>query len=188
MIRRPPRSTLFPYTPLFRSQLEDGAVDEPVPISAGVAKLVERDVEADHAGNRADDAARATADIEDLVRATRQLRDGPVSTALPVALQRDDAVVGAPVVVRGGNRVAQPPHGDKGTQVGDGESHQPGVTATGDSSPVAEGHLVPPVTRGQHPDQDFLEDVEVGRLQLEFPEDRSAIKTVATGEIVDRQR
>src|SRR2546429_2921124 len=77
MIRRPPRSTLFPYTPLFRSQLEDGAVDQPVSISARVAQLVELDVEADHAGNRADDAARATADIEDLVRATRQLRDGP---------------------------------------------------------------------------------------------------------------
>src|SRR5260370_31847900 len=28
MIRRPPRSTLFPYTTLFRSNLQEGAVDE----------------------------------------------------------------------------------------------------------------------------------------------------------------
>src|SRR4051795_13775009 len=30
MIRRPPRSTLFPYTTLFRSQAEDGIRDESV--------------------------------------------------------------------------------------------------------------------------------------------------------------
>src|SRR3712207_8987539 len=29
MIRRPPRSTLFPYTTLFRSGLGDGLLDEP---------------------------------------------------------------------------------------------------------------------------------------------------------------
>src|SRR5258706_9096367 len=31
MIRRPPRSTLFPYTTLFRSQAEDGIRDWSVP-------------------------------------------------------------------------------------------------------------------------------------------------------------
>src|SRR5258707_685231 len=30
MIRRPPRSTLFPYTTLFRSDLDPGRVDEPL--------------------------------------------------------------------------------------------------------------------------------------------------------------
>src|SRR2546422_8104992 len=30
MIRRPPRSTLFPYTTLFRSRLEAAAADRPV--------------------------------------------------------------------------------------------------------------------------------------------------------------
>src|SRR5256885_5014947 len=29
MIRRPPRSTLFPYTPLFRSQIGNSAADKP---------------------------------------------------------------------------------------------------------------------------------------------------------------
>src|SRR2546426_7408141 len=31
MIRRPPRSTLFPYTTLFRSQVEGGSEREPPP-------------------------------------------------------------------------------------------------------------------------------------------------------------
>src|SRR3712207_8930173 len=40
MIRRPPRSTLFPYTPLFRSDAEvhrlaAGVVDERVPLALG---------------------------------------------------------------------------------------------------------------------------------------------------------
>src|SRR5256885_13987592 len=30
MIRRPPRSTLFPYTTLFRSHVAGGAVDQPL--------------------------------------------------------------------------------------------------------------------------------------------------------------
>src|SRR5256884_9300817 len=36
MIRRPPRSTLFPYTTLFRSQDEDGQVATAHSISAGL--------------------------------------------------------------------------------------------------------------------------------------------------------
>src|SRR5258707_7394637 len=39
MIRRPPRSTLFPYTTLFRSLITDGALDGD---SASVEKLAER--------------------------------------------------------------------------------------------------------------------------------------------------
>src|SRR2546427_1702219 len=39
MIRRPPRSTLFPYTTLFRSVVERGAV-RPAPHDRGVADAV----------------------------------------------------------------------------------------------------------------------------------------------------
>src|SRR5260221_1612857 len=43
MIRRPPRSTLFPYTTLFRSSMADGAGVEPLwplwQLAAGVALL-----------------------------------------------------------------------------------------------------------------------------------------------------
>src|SRR2546426_9102876 len=35
MIRRPPRSTLFPYTTLFRSHLLDFAADDPVGVDVG---------------------------------------------------------------------------------------------------------------------------------------------------------
>src|SRR3712207_7729263 len=36
MIRRPPRSTLFPYTTLFRSLLRPDRLTQPAPVSAGV--------------------------------------------------------------------------------------------------------------------------------------------------------
>src|SRR3712207_9145666 len=38
MIRRPPRSTLFPYTTLFRSALQDRAVDRLAVVVAGTAE------------------------------------------------------------------------------------------------------------------------------------------------------
>src|SRR3712207_8500880 len=38
MIRRPPRSTLFPYTTLFRSVLQDPGSTNPTPVAAGSAR------------------------------------------------------------------------------------------------------------------------------------------------------
>src|SRR3712207_7154650 len=40
MIRRPPRSTLFPYTTLFRSEHADGEVGEPVAGTGGALRRV----------------------------------------------------------------------------------------------------------------------------------------------------
>src|SRR3989442_7706921 len=48
MIRRPPRSTLFPYTTLFRSQVVQDLVANLVPtLRHGVCRLVRRDREAE---------------------------------------------------------------------------------------------------------------------------------------------
>src|SRR5256885_12766526 len=49
MIRRPPRSTLFPYTTLFRSRrrhraLDPGCEHAPAAVAAGVAQLSHREV------------------------------------------------------------------------------------------------------------------------------------------------
>src|SRR3712207_7046222 len=62
MIRRPPRSTLFPYTTLFRSALTDTfrTLSDPVEIQARAAELVGRHLgvsrayyqEFDHAADR----------------------------------------------------------------------------------------------------------------------------------------
>src|SRR2546425_4826019 len=52
MIRRPPRSTLFPYTTLFRS-----VVDRPAPVGLhvdAVARVGDQVVELAHAGQQAD--------------------------------------------------------------------------------------------------------------------------------------
>src|SRR5690242_20969199 len=68
MIRRPPRSTLFPYTTLFRSQrvgevrLEDrlAVVDGgALPVHAGVAQVVADDVVGQVAVREADREARS---------------------------------------------------------------------------------------------------------------------------------
>src|SRR6202451_4833565 len=46
MIRRPPRSTLFPYTTLFRSQLEGGCrVTGPLPLVGNVSMMWPRSEE-----------------------------------------------------------------------------------------------------------------------------------------------
>src|SRR2546429_9255276 len=37
MIRRPPRSTLFPYTTLFRSRVHGGIAESPGPVELGLA-------------------------------------------------------------------------------------------------------------------------------------------------------
>src|SRR2546430_11252622 len=43
MIRRPPRSTLFPYTTLFRSRIEEFLHSEPIAARAGPGWVVERE-------------------------------------------------------------------------------------------------------------------------------------------------
>src|SRR2546423_8487937 len=55
MIRRPPRSTLFPYTTLFRSLLRPGRFDRRVTVERpdwngrlAILKIHSRDVPADH--------------------------------------------------------------------------------------------------------------------------------------------
>src|SRR2546428_5104549 len=65
MIRRPPRSTLFPYTPLFRSR-----VDRAVVLSLSTAEHRRVDVPGDLRSRRRDDAA----DDLDAAR-IEQLRD-----------------------------------------------------------------------------------------------------------------
>src|SRR2546430_13503921 len=72
MIRRPPRSTLFPYTTLFRSERERGAQDER-----------EQDQDRRRPGDRGDEAdeeARAHRDVEELRGAEGQV--GPLEQAL----------------------------------------------------------------------------------------------------------
>ena len=62
------------------------------------------------------------------------------------------------------------------------------MAPTGQASPVPEGDFVDPVTGSQRSDQDLLEDIEVGRLQIEFPQDGLAVEPKAAREIMHRQR
>src|SRR5256885_13156166 len=62
MIRRPPRSTLFPYTTLFRSFLHDPGAGEPLLIAQLHAAEIQHAVL--HRGEHSLSAARALALIE----------------------------------------------------------------------------------------------------------------------------
>src|SRR5438270_6998817 len=146
------------------------------------------DIKADHRWHRAEDPARAAANIKHVLEPLRHLGDGSEASALPVALQRNDAVVGTRVVIRRGDRVAQAPHGDERPQVGYGKLQELRVAPAGESSTVSEGHLAHPVSGSQRSDQDLLEDVEVGRLQFECPQHRAAVEAEAAGKIPDGQR
>src|SRR2546429_5059201 len=52
MIRRPPRSTLFPYTTLFRSQALGRRIERGHRIGAGSAELATGNIEADRKSTR----------------------------------------------------------------------------------------------------------------------------------------
>src|SRR3712207_8310881 len=69
MIRRPPRSTLFPYTTLFRSPGVENMIDEPVRglIKQRVSAVVEQDVEdarVDVVAHRRDRSEEHTSELQ----------------------------------------------------------------------------------------------------------------------------
>src|SRR3712207_7470201 len=70
MIRRPPRSTLFPYTTLFRSAVPDGG-----DVSARPAELSRHARDLDHGGGRVRDLGVRRQELPQLPAARR--RRGP---------------------------------------------------------------------------------------------------------------
>src|SRR5258707_8853188 len=89
MIRRPPRSTLFPYTTLFRSALEKSGVARQVLLIPDIVELDEADVERLVA--RADELARFGLAIESFGPGAVAVRETPglLGEIDSVALVRD---------------------------------------------------------------------------------------------------
>src|SRR2546422_9239457 len=111
MIRRPPRSTLFPYTTLFRSELVRGEVDRdllpgprrdlPELVVGGVG--IERVARGELSRERLADADRVGPGGGDGARL--RLLSQRAEAAVPLRLDRLGAVCGAP---RGANRLPLP--------------------------------------------------------------------------------
>src|SRR3989475_10832402 len=81
MIRRPPRSTLFPYTTLFRSLLLEEPVDVGVPpVGVGAARDHER---LQPGGRVAEDAAQPVDDVLELLLLIRLEEPRPLERAEP---------------------------------------------------------------------------------------------------------
>src|SRR3712207_9236904 len=87
MIRRPPRSTLFPYTTLFRSRAADDLVD----------RTLDRE-------RRALDELGPVEELQVAVEGPRPVRHGDHVPELPVVLRREPDSL----------RVSDPPHDRRG--------------------------------------------------------------------------
>src|SRR2546422_8583296 len=89
MIRRPPRSTLFPYTTLFRSQGLVAAVDQAVPARDGREERGRRDGQrrSRRRGGRGDALGLRAAESE-VQRHVARLRTPPGQGAVPRAADR----------------------------------------------------------------------------------------------------
>src|SRR5579885_3823375 len=111
-----------------------------------------------------------------------------MAAALPVALDRDDAVVGALVVVGGFERVAQLPHPRRRPYLIDAEADEADVRAARLPGEVGERHLDHRVAPGIEPDQDLLQYLEVRRSEFQAFERGAPVKAVAAGQIADRKR
>src|SRR2546429_6588753 len=72
MIRRPPRSTLFPYTTLFRSQAAHREMDAPPLISTGIlAEEAHQERRLDRAGAESVDAHTLAGELDGDRKSTR---------------------------------------------------------------------------------------------------------------------
>src|SRR6266446_10412096 len=93
MIRRPPRSTLFPYTTLFRSRIGQGSVLDPE--ADGAARVI--------AGDAVDAEADQLGDVEPLANGSDQvLGAGRAGHEHEIGRGHGDAGSVAGGVVRGG--------------------------------------------------------------------------------------
>src|SRR2546430_12706964 len=103
MIRRPPRSTLFPYTTLFRSAVDAGEPDRPQPGQVGVVVADQREpaghVDVHLRGGRLGADARQVVDGEDSggrLGAAEQPNGGAVAAVLGEVRPLDPDVLAEP--------------------------------------------------------------------------------------------
>src|SRR2546427_13172488 len=88
MIRRPPRSTLFPYTTLFRSQELDGARNRVARAAAQLALVLDRRAEGSQVrARRQSRRNRLDGAVQD-VPLIRQIRNPTVAGRLGLPLRR----------------------------------------------------------------------------------------------------
>ena len=113
---------------------------------------------------RADDPARAAADVEHAALALDQLGDVLEALALPVALQPDGAVVRAIVVVGGEDRVAQLPQRPEAAQVVGADAERARIRGAGMRRLVVDRHLDDAPAVGVGADEQLLQDVVAARV------------------------
>jgi hypothetical protein len=171
-----------------KRQIEAGGLHQVARETAGVSQLAQQHVDADAAPwQGADDPARPTADVEHAAFAGDQFGDVPVPLALPVALERDDAVVRACVVVGGEDRVADLPQRPERPRIGKPEPEHAGVRASMAAWRIGEGDFLHAPAVGVGGQQDLLKDVEIAGLKQPVPEHAGVVQPEAARHVADLQ-
>jgi len=129
--------------------------------TAHEAQFIEADVHADRPVEIREEPTAAAADVADQRARRNKIADNAPAFALPVALQGDDAIVGAPVIVRELNGPADAPFFPDEPQVFQAEGDQPGVRRTGFSGLIVERHLRDGIPLLQREKQQFNQHREV---------------------------
>src|SRR5687767_14280239 len=169
--------------PIREGQREDGRLHEAGPVALHVPQLVEGDVDADDIAKVPQDPARSAAHVQDTPEPRVPPSHDRVTAALPVALQRNDAVEGALVVVRRLDRVTEPPEVAEGADVRATEPEDARLRASGVARDVLEWHLDDPPASAVRAHEELRQDVEVRGARAKRPRRRCRIDAEAAGEI-----
>src|SRR5215469_8883226 len=126
------------------------------------AQLAKVEFHADRVVEALDDQAGTAARVEESTRAARPRDRDVMAAALPVALDRNGAVISALIIVRGLKRVAQFPHPKCRSQLSHPELKQADVRATCPAWKVGKRYFNHAVAARIEPDQDFPQHLKIG--------------------------
>src|SRR5271168_4404446 len=174
---------------VFKRQREGGTLRDRDRVAAQEAQLGEQQIHPHRVVEALHDDAGTASGIEGALMPARPEEHDAVAAALPVALQRNDAVEGAIVIIRGIEGVADLPQLDGGGEQIDAEAQHPGMRTPAATRKIYERHFRDTEPFRIRLDQDFFLDLEILRIQLEvLLRHLAPIETKAAGDVADRNR
>src|SRR6202050_3591160 len=176
-------------TIILERKCEGRALQERNSIAVHEAKLHKIEIHSDRVVEGLNDDAGTTSSVQDALVAASPLQHDTVAAPLPVALDRNDAVKRALIVIRGIERVADLPQLERGLEKIDAESEHSRMRAAAAARKVNERHLGDAVAARVRLDQDFFLNFEVLRIEFEvFAPPPAPIEPEAARQIAHRHR
>src|SRR5712692_5804260 len=171
-----------------KRQVEGRRAQERYPKTAEEAHLAHTNIHADRIVEALNNQARTASDIQNSACATRPQSGYAMAAALPITLNRNEAVKRAVVIVGRFHRVSQHPQPERRPSQIQPEAYQPGMRTAGFARKVRKRHLEDAETLRVCLDQDFFEHLEVAPLEVETGERLAPVEPKATRHISDRHR